>query len=247
MKRIFNIGIILGAVISIVMGWVLITPYFTIKRVEFFGLSDIGEDEITLPFHYGDNLLLLSTGFVEENILADPRIERVQVRKKLPDGVEIFVVEKTPSYLLNCGEIWGLTKKGYAIPLTDPRKISNLPLITTTQIYQPIPYKKVNEPSVLRALKFANKISDENPSFLDKVSEIISRKDNEYSLFLVQSGIEVSLSDESENPLEKLNLIMNGLGSEKKDVVQIDLRFPDQGIVRFKKGYKKNSPSSRSS
>ncbi len=247
MKKIFNIGIILAAAISLIVGWALITPYFTVKRVEFFGLRDIGENEIALPFHYGDNLLLLSTGFVEQNILADPRIERVKVRKRLPDGIEIFVVEKTPSYLLNCGEIWGLTKNGDAIPITDPRKISNLPLITTTQIYQPIPYKKVNEPSVLRALKFANKISDENPSFLDKVSEIISRENGEYSLFLVQNGIEVALSDKSENPLEKLNVIMNGLGTEEKDVVQIDLRFPDQGIVRFKKGYKENKPSSRSS
>ncbi len=93
----------------------------------------------------------------------------------------------------------------------------------------------------------ANKISDENPSFLDKISEIISRGNGEYSLFLAQSGIEVSLCDESENPLKKLTVIMNGLGSEKKDVVQIDLRFPEQGIVRFREGRKVNKQSGRSS
>ena len=236
MRKVFSIGIVIIAAVSMIVGWALITPYFAIRRVEFFGLRSIKEDEIRLPFDYGDNLLLMSASLVEERIGEDRRIERVEVRKRLPDGVEIFVVEKSPCYLLNCGELWGLTRNGEAIPMSDPRKIPNLPIITSVQMYQPIPYRKVNEPSVLRALKFANKIADENPSFLDEVSEFISRREGEYSLFLANTGIEVSLSDAGENSLEKLSVIMRELGEQKKDVVQIDLRFPEQGIVRFRKG-----------
>ena len=233
-KRTFNILALTAGLLAIATGWAMITPYFSIRRIEFFGLQSIhaNRGELRLPFKYGDNLLMPKTKYAEEYIMQDCRIENVKVVKHYPDGVEIYITEKTPSYLLNCGTIWGLTSAGDAIPVADVRKLASLPVISATSSYQPLPYRRVNEPSVQRALQLANKIERKNPSFLDRISEIISPREREYSIFL-RSGIEVKLPDGDEKLLDRLSIILRNLGSDMANAFQIDMRFPEQGIVRF--------------
>jgi len=86
---------------------------------------------------------------------------------------------------------------------------------------------------VVRSVAFLNRIAETDPDFLDRISEISSPEAGQFSLVLVGSGIEVKMSDDPAE-LEKLGVIIANLDTDTISPYEIDLRFPGQGIVRFK-------------
>ncbi len=235
MRRAVNIALLLFGALALGAGWLLTTTRFAVKRIEFFGLVDVRRSELErlLPFSYGDNLLFVSTRAARRSILRDPRIEDVRVRRRLPDGVEVFVREKTPSYLLCCGKVWGITSAGDAIPIKDVRKLPSLPVISVVENYSPKPYRRVVAPSARRALEFLNFVAKTKPAFLGMISEVVSPREGEYVVFLADGGTQVVFPESSPKLFERLEFILRQLGPAADSVAEIDLRFPDQGIVRF--------------
>jgi len=232
--RILRVLAIVVALYTLSAGWALTGSHFNIRRIEFFGLNSIHEDELLkkLPFRRGDNLLVISTDEIENAILSDRRIETVDVRKSYPDGIIIEVVEKTPMYLLNCGEIWGLTQKGEAIPIDDIRRMPSLPIVDACMHYSPKPFYKVNDSEVLRSVSFLNMVSSEHPEFLDRISEINSPINGEFELTLIDDGVLVRIADKPDD-LDRLAIIIDNIGEDSGKTIEIDLRFPNQGIVKY--------------
>ncbi len=241
-KRIFRISAIIFSLLALGVSWALSSSYFDVRRIEYYGLDRMRESDIQkkLPFHRGENLLLISTEKVKQRILTDKRIADVKVEKCYPDAVIIEVSEKKPQYLLNCGELWGVTKNCEAIPIEDYRKLPNLPIIDNKWMLMPKAYCSIPDSSVQRTVAFLNKISMEKPAFLDQISEIYSPNPDEYEIYLMRGGIRLRIMDKPKT-LDKLAIILNKLEEDKIDVVEIDLRFPGQGIVRYKPYNKKNS------
>jgi len=237
MKRVFNISVIVFALCMLAVGWVLMSSHFLLRRIEIFGLSTVHEEEIMkrLPFDRGANLFLLSTGDAENAIKIDRRINAVTVSKSFPNGIIIEVVEKSSVYLLNCGEIWGLTDDGEAIPVLDVRKLPSLPIIDAGSQCCPKPYYKVADSSVLRAIAYLNKIAIERPEFLDIISGIYSPAEREFELVLINDGVKIKIKDQPE-ALDRLAVILDNLDKGFGEALEIDLRFPNQGIVRCLSG-----------
>ena len=234
-KRMIHIALVVFALACMGTVWVLTSPTLALRRIEIYGLENLTEDDVLkkLPFSRGDNLLLISTAAAERRLAADGRIDSVSVRRSFPDGVIIWVHEKKPVYLLNCGTLWGISRDGVAIPIDDPRRVASLPVINVAENYSPLPYRPVVDSSVVRSVAFLNRIAETDPDFLDRISEISSPEAGQFSLVLVGSGIEVKMSDDPAE-LEKLGVIIANLDTDTISPYEIDLRFPGQGIVRFK-------------
>ncbi|MCD6595828.1 FtsQ-type POTRA domain-containing protein [bacterium] len=234
MKKTIRISSIVLAFMVLGISWALSSSYFTIRRIEFYGLDTVSEMQIhkKLTFHRGENLLSISTKKAEREILTDRRIESVTIKKCYPDGVIVEINEKKPQYLLNCGELWGVTKNCEAIPIKDYRKLPNLPIIDNKWELNPKAYYPIPDSSVIYTVAFLNRISRERPAFLDEISEIYSPNRGEYEIYLLQGGIEVRMIDKPET-LDRLAIIMNKLRKDEIDAIEIDLRFPGQGIVRY--------------
>ncbi|RKZ32587.1 hypothetical protein DRQ33_05620 [bacterium] len=242
MKKLVHIISVVVALITIAMGWILGSSYFVLRRIEFFGMDTISEQEIVnrLPFRTGDNLLWISTQDAENLLLTNKKIESVEIEKHFPDAISINIVEKKPYYLLNCGEIWGITQNCEAIPIKDFRKLPSLPIVNIEDEYIPKPYYVIHNPAVIRSVNFLNTLSRYRPDFLDNISEIYSPQKDQFEIVMAKTGLTVIMR---ENPqvLNELDIILNNIGEQIDKAVEIDLRFPNQGIVRYKLDQKKSS------
>ncbi len=233
----------LAAFVLIALGFAILLSdsIFSIEHIEITGFSNLGQKSLQMSYLHGEDLLSLDTEALRKIILLNPRIENVVIHKILPNRLRIEIIEKKVAYLLNCGEIWGITKLGDALPPEYFKQLPNLPIIKVIEDYQPRPYQKVMAPSVQRAMVFLKQIEMQNVSFLDEISEIISDKDGECSVILRSGGITVRFPINKSLRLDELSAILQNLGNEKCNVVEIDLRFSGRGIVRFQQSTKSSS------
>lgn len=87
------IGVVMGA-------WLLVnSPLLDVERMEVVGTAAISEEEVlgAAGVEIGDPLLLIDRGAVERRIEAVPAIGEARVRRELPDGLRIIVVERDPA------------------------------------------------------------------------------------------------------------------------------------------------------
>ena len=81
------------------MAIVVYTPIFTLQRVEVSGISYLTREQVLEigRIHTGEPLFQLQTDAVAQNLMHDLRIESAVVRRRLPDRLEIEVVESRQS------------------------------------------------------------------------------------------------------------------------------------------------------
>lgn len=101
---IFAIGVIafLGTAAAIGYRWLTHSPRFAIRDIVVTGNARVTSDEILRRggVAVGQNVFTLSLKATEAKIVQDPYIAEAEVRRRLPDGVSIRVVERQPSALV---------------------------------------------------------------------------------------------------------------------------------------------------
>ena len=118
-RTIILIGILIGTLI-----YILLSPLFNIKDVTVTGNNKLSKEEI----------ISLSEIRTEENdiknrIKTNPYVENVKIRRKLPDKVEIIVVERVATYMLPFANSYVyINNQGYMLEITSQK--ANLPIIT---------------------------------------------------------------------------------------------------------------------
>ena len=102
-RRLFK-GLLFLAACGLVMAIVVYTPIFTLQRVEVSGTSYLTKEQICENgrIHTGEPLFQLQTDDVAQNLMHDLRIESAVVRRRLPDRLEIEVVERKPVATVAC-------------------------------------------------------------------------------------------------------------------------------------------------
>ena len=102
-RRLFK-GLLFLAACGLVMAIVVYTPIFTLQRVEVSGTSYLTKEQICEigRIHTGEPLFQLQTDAVAQNLMHDLRIESAVVRRRLPDRLEIEVVERKPVATVAC-------------------------------------------------------------------------------------------------------------------------------------------------
>jgi cell division protein FtsQ len=131
-----GVAVVLSASVLVAWGarkYVLSTPRFAIRTVLIDGeshrsaarIAELGE--ITV----GSNIFALSLGAAESAIAADPWIERVTVRRKLPSTVQVNVVEREARGLAAIGgDLYLVARNGELFKRLDTEDPADLPLVT---------------------------------------------------------------------------------------------------------------------
>ena len=81
-----------------IMAIVVYSPLFTLQRVNVHGNTYLTQDDIMTigRMHIGQPLFQLETDAVTQNLMHDLRIESAVVRRRVPDSLDIDVVERMP-------------------------------------------------------------------------------------------------------------------------------------------------------
>ena len=125
-RTIILIGILIGTLI-----YILLSPLFNIKDVTVTGNNKLSREEIVSlsEIRTEENIFKTSKNDIKNRIKTNPYVENVKIRRKLPDKVEIIVVERVATYMLPFANSYVyINNQGYMLEITSQK--ANLPIIT---------------------------------------------------------------------------------------------------------------------
>jgi cell division septal protein FtsQ len=100
----FALGVIgvLGTAAGLGYRWLTTSPRFALRDVTVTGNARVAAEEILRRggVTLGQNVFSLSLHATEAKILQDPWIAEVEIRRRLPDGVAVRIVERQPAALV---------------------------------------------------------------------------------------------------------------------------------------------------
>lgn len=105
----------------------MLSPFFNIKEISVQGVERLTKEEIISlsRIELDENTFKVQTNEVQQLIKQNAYIDKVLVKRKLPDKIEINVVERKPTFMLLFGNAYVyLNSQGYLLEVAkDPLKI----------------------------------------------------------------------------------------------------------------------------
>lgn len=209
------VAALLGLLLVIGVYAFMQSPFFAVAEVEVHGGYAVHPHDIVelSGVKTGDNLLTINIQAVAANVIQHPRIERAEVRRRLPGVLLITVVEREPLLLLTNGEdVFGVAGDGTFVPVSED-EAALLPVV----------HGEVDELDE-SVLMLANVMPSDVHA---RVAEVIV-DDRRLTLY-GRGGETILLGDASE--LERKLAIVADLLRQNRYVV-IDVRFPSSPTVR---------------
>lgn len=122
-KIIFRLVKWTSLVIILICGGIyfLLSPFFNIKIINVTGNSKITTDEIISlsGILLEENTFKVSNNKAAEAIKANAYIESVKIKRKLPDEIQIQIVERKPSYMITLGNAYVyVNTQGYLLEVS---------------------------------------------------------------------------------------------------------------------------------
>lgn len=120
--------------VALVIGggiYFLLSPYFNIKNITTTGNEKITSEEIISlsGIQLNENMFKISGNKIEQAIKTNAYIDSVNLKRKLPDSIELQVVERKPAYMLTIGNAYGyISSQGYILEIS--KDSLELPIIT---------------------------------------------------------------------------------------------------------------------
>lgn len=149
------------AIIAGIAAFLLVSPVFNIKEISVSGNNKIQATEIESlsQLNIEQNIFRFSKETVKNNIKQNAYIDSVEIRRKLPNKIEINVTERTPAYQIKFGNAFAyIDEKGNILEINE--EDLKLPLITG--------YK-----TQVEDFKAGNMMQEEDVTKLDTVNSII--------------------------------------------------------------------------
>ena len=125
-KAILKIVKVLTLIIVIigVSIYVALSPLFNIKEINVTGNSKLSKEEIISlsELKTDENTFKVSKKNIKNKVKANAYIENVKIRRKLPDKVEIIVVERVATYMLPFANSYiYINNQGYMLEITSQK------------------------------------------------------------------------------------------------------------------------------
>jgi len=162
-----------------------------------------------------------STKKAAEEVLEDPRIEKVAVRFSFPNELVVRVKEKKFDYLLVSNELFGLSEKMEIFPLDDSIKAGDRLVISGCGTFGGWYFRPVKSPVFGRVSNFLSATRKQFPEFLERVSQLDFEDPYNVKAYLQQGGTEINLGAAPHEP--KL-LLLKQMAASGFPAGNLDLR-----------------------
>ncbi len=104
--------------------YVALSPLFNIKDINIIGNSKVSKEEIISlsELKTGENTFKVLKKNIKNKVKANAYIENVKIRRKLPDKVEIIVVERVATYMIPFANSYiYINNQGYMLEITSQK------------------------------------------------------------------------------------------------------------------------------
>jgi cell division septal protein FtsQ len=235
-KRIVTVLVISVLIVASMYayGFLTTSEIFAIHDVEFTGMSRVDTDEIEeqLADLKGQNILLVSLDAYAERIRTHPRVERVSMKRVLPDKVACAVVEREPVALVFTDQFLEVDRHGMVMADDEYTAVLDLPIITGLPKSAVEP-GKINDDSRLRnALHALALCKSLGGDFAEDISELRVSPGGLSIRSLAKDRMLILGDADYANRLHKYFLLKETLADNEPDAGVIDLRFDNQVVLR---------------
>lgn len=120
------VALIIGGII-----YFLLSPFFNIKIINTSGNEKITKEElISLSnIQIDENIFKISNKKVEQNVRANAYIDSIKIKRKLPDTIELQIIERKPAYMITIGNAYMyVNTQGHLLEIS--KQDLKLPIIT---------------------------------------------------------------------------------------------------------------------
>ncbi len=132
------------------------SPLLNVSKIQVVGARNSSPEDVrgATGLGYDDNLLLVSTGEVVEQVRDLPWVRDARVDRKLPGTVRVRVFERTPALVLSVGSgRWTIDAAGRVLEGTRGAASKKLPTLSGTEVASVQPGDELSEPALTGALK----------------------------------------------------------------------------------------------
>lgn len=216
-------------------GWVRQTPRLHIHEVAVLGAEHADAEEIELlagPV-VGVHTFDVDTRALAARVVRHPWVAWAEVRRALPDGLTIEVLERRPAAILVAGDLYFVDGAGLPFKKVAPGEPMDLPVLTGFEDPSS-PLRTdglMGRQAVGAALKLIGAL-DRAGYPADTLSEIHLDADRGYSVFFTDGGAEVVLGWERfDVKLARLGKLEHTQGLTLTRVARVDLDLERAAVV----------------
>lgn len=134
LKVLVVVALAVGGAFAAVGGqaWLKRSPHFAVARITVTGNHKASRAELLERgrLALGHNLFALDLERARTAIAAHPWIDSAELRRRLPDGLELKVVERQPAAVLALGELYLVDREGEPFKRLQAEDGVDLPLVT---------------------------------------------------------------------------------------------------------------------
>jgi hypothetical protein len=243
--------IVLLAIGAVFVPWKeLRKRYAVLTDVRVSGLKylDAARVQKDAKLKEGQDLVRLDLSRVRQLVMMDPRIERAEVRRAGLRGVEIAIVERVPALAVSHGEPWEIDTSGVLLEPLQAGVVADVPLLTGADFSEWRPGTQIRTPQVQRGLAWAAVLGDNALRLAGQVSEVDVSQSRQTRLILM-NGVSVigPAWPASTRQLSGLRATLADLGAKGMMPGEVDVRIPDQVIVRDARPVAASTPAAGTS
>ena len=212
------------------------TDYFTVNKVLVTGLETLKEKDLMsyINIQAGNNTFQLDLQEISDNLMANPWLETVSVRRELPNHLIIDVTERKPfAKILVHGKVFLIDMKGSVIAEVKRSNYKSLPVIAGISIEKQAGENLVVPGIFMTALKLLKFVQTTN-LLQEPIAGI--RIDNRYEMAMITQGRRMEVRVDTQNltnGLSRLGAIFDYANMEGKTIKSIDLFYKNKAVVKF--------------
>jgi hypothetical protein len=231
---------VLGA--AMVVGLLAMIPWRALRhryavltgvRVSGLRYLDVARVRRAAAVKEGQDLFTLDLSGVRQRVLMDPRIERVEVSRMGLRGLEVRIVERIPALAVEHGEPWEIDTAGVLLEPLQAGVVADVPLLTGADFSAYPPGSQIHTSQVQRGLAWAAVLGDNALRLAGQVSEVDVVQERTTRLVLMNGILVLGPAwPVTTRQLSGLRATLADLEKKGMRPREIDVRFPDQIIVR---------------
>lgn len=214
--------------------WLTHSPALALRRLAVEGTSQVPQSWIqeTLDPYMGTNLLLLPFAEIESTLAAHRWIRAVGVTKRLPDRLEVQVLEHQPAAVLESGDAFHLVSREGEVftPFVPPQEGIGLLLLRYGEAGWSggVPPGSALQP----ALELAHRLAEGHPQWGRELTEIEILGEGDYQLRIRPLPFPVLVSRRSmDEKIRILSQLLPELLRRYPSLEKVDLRFSRRIII----------------
>jgi len=212
-----------------------VIPWFRAEAVQITGLLYLTGEEVRAltPVREGENLLLLDTRVVEEELRRHPRIADARVTR-MPGRVRVDIRERRTTLLVNAGKLLEVDAAGTILSPLERGLVADRPVLSGVPFPTVQAGARVTTARLHDVLRLVSLLESPEVGLVSDVSEIVSEAPDRALLRTLSDGIPILVDPERVTlaSMRALSATMRDLRDKNRRVLAVDARYRGQVVVR---------------